>query len=741
MIRIISILLVTLFFLYRPIMAEQYFVSVDGRDTNPGSIEKPFRTLAHAAGLMKTGDVCIVRGGVYRESIHLDKINDFNEIWTRFAAYPGETVILSGTDVLIGKWSVYRGKIHQMKVDQVFDQLFVDGRMMTEARWPDCPFENRWDADRWARVGKGSVYGTIVDPELAKTGIDWTGAIATLNICGFQCWTRIVQNHQKGQDYFQHTKDLGDNMAGRKPDYSVGRHYFLSGKLEALDSPGEWFMERDTGTLYLWTPDGKDPKHHQVEVKVRDFAFEVSNSSFVEFKGFHFFATTLKMETCGYCVVDNCHFRFSTFARLFKEGEDHLPAGSGYVGKISHFLKDIRTLPSTFISGSHNTFKNCSVADSDGPGLVIEGWYNVVDNCLIHDVGWRSFTPASGIESNTSDVTIRRCTVFKTGNVPVRASAGTGKKVVEYNHLYYGGMNTTDGACVQTGGVDCAGTVLRYNWAHDYIAFVEGSEGGGKGLRGDDVTRGLTVHHNVVWNCRSQGIIVKGDHNRVYNNTVFNIQKTDILMTKRPEPFKPWSSKQWPYLLKAQNAHSETVNNYGVHISGRFDYEPVQEPPLGKVEHNFQGDDPGLNDPDHFDFRPKRNSPLVDAGQSIEGFTDGYIGDAPDIGAYEHGGEYWVPGHRNLLWLLPGDRTGQLKVLLAIPPLEDITVQFSDNTDARMTFTPDDWMTPRVLKVKNVRGIVHLKISGYGLDEEVSLEGMDELWGMRVPFHSVRVGD
>ena len=49
-------------------------------------------------------------------------------------------------------------------------------------------------------------------------------------------------------------------------------------------------------------------------------------------------------------------------------------------------------------------------------------------------------------------------------------------------------------------------------------------------------------------------------------------------------------------------------------------------------------------DPENYDFRPHPDSSLVDAGMIVEGITDGYLGEAPDIGAYENGGEMWVPG-------------------------------------------------------------------------------------------------
>ena len=65
-----------------------------------------------------------------------------------------------------------------------------------------------------------------------------------------------------------------------------------------------------------------------------------------------------------------------------------------------------------------------------------------------------------------------------------------------------------------------------------------------------------------------------------------------------------------------------------------------------------------------YDFRPKKGSSLIDAGVVIPGINDGqdlqfnwppsyagqnrkYVGEAPDIGAYEYGDSvYWIPGYR-----------------------------------------------------------------------------------------------
>ena len=38
--------------------------------------------------------------------------------------------------------------------------------------------------------------------------------------------------------------------------WGAGGRYWLSGKLEALDSPGEWFLDTATREVWIWMPDG-----------------------------------------------------------------------------------------------------------------------------------------------------------------------------------------------------------------------------------------------------------------------------------------------------------------------------------------------------------------------------------------------------------------------------------------------------------------------------------------------------
>jgi len=77
--------------------AAEYFIALDGDDNNRGSQEQPFLTIQKAADLMKPGDTCYVRGGIYRQTLRPMRSGTEGK-HIRFEAWPGEVVVLSWTN-------------------------------------------------------------------------------------------------------------------------------------------------------------------------------------------------------------------------------------------------------------------------------------------------------------------------------------------------------------------------------------------------------------------------------------------------------------------------------------------------------------------------------------------------------------------------------------------------------------------------------------------------------------------
>ncbi len=156
------------------------------------------------------------------------------------------------------------------------------------------------------------------------------------------------------------------------------------------------------------------------------------------------------------------------------------------------------------------------------------------------------------------------------------------------------------------------------------------------------------MHHNVIWDTGFDAIVMKGEYNNVYNNTIFHTEEkfrkgNNIRMDTEPEPFKAW--RIYSPLLEEQNAHSLAFNNLVATIGAKFrSSEPFDN--KSNVFNNLLTAEPPIQDMLKFDFRPKEGSPLVDGGRAMPALTDDYEGDAPDIGAYELGGVFWKPGYK-----------------------------------------------------------------------------------------------
>jgi hypothetical protein len=415
--------------------AAEYHVAPDGGDEAPGSAARPFRTIQQAARTAGPGDVCYVHAGVYKETVELTRSGRTGEP-IRFVAAPGERVLLDGTEPVSGPWAPHEGGIYCAAVPETFEQLFVDRRMMIEARWPNARFDQMLDRSCWAKAGEGSRYGRMVSAELAETGVDWTGALAHLNIAHqYWTWTRNVQQHQAGADAFTYAADC-QGAVGTESHYAdptgwraglwEDDYFYLSGKLEALDSPTEWFLDEDARRLYLWTDDGGDPSGRRIEYKKRTCAFDARGVEYVELQGFEFFATTFRFRNCNHCTVEDCRLLFPTYSRRITDRDPERSPS-----------------PVSLMEGDHNTVRRVGLAYANHGGLRLWGENNTVENCIVQDVNWPGYLgygavtirPPYGRDDGHGG-TVRGSTLFNCGNAIIEFNGL--ESLVEGNHVYDG---------------------------------------------------------------------------------------------------------------------------------------------------------------------------------------------------------------------------------------------------------------------------------------------------------------
>jgi len=313
--------------------AVEIHVALSGDNANPGTDQKPLRTIQAAVDRMEAGDVCLIQAGNYREAVKIEKSGSPGRtLWLQAA--PGAQVILDGTDVVMGKWEKYKGNIYRIKQPKGIQQVFVGDQMMIEARWPNMRFDQRFDRSCWAKTEIGSTHGKLVSKEIAESGIDWTGAMACLNVAHqWWTWNRPIIRHKAGSDTLEYDADLvglcdfdpkiTNRPAWQTPEWLAKKwgdnRFYLFGKLDALDVETEWFQDPTNGMLYFYAPGGVDPSTLEVRYKARDYSLYATNQSCLEIKGINFFATTFRLDDCNHCTVKNCELLYPTWSRTITE--------------------------------------------------------------------------------------------------------------------------------------------------------------------------------------------------------------------------------------------------------------------------------------------------------------------------------------------------------------------------------------------------------------------------------------
>lgn len=534
-----------LVFVASPSPAKEYFVRTNGNDQAKGSKNEPFRTIQKAANAMKAGDTCTIAPGRYEETVTLRNSGTGPQP-IRFIAAKGGKVVITGTQKVTSPWQRHRGQVWktQWKGPQI-QQLFVDGMMQHEARWPNMPFEKRWIRPHWKRSGKDSAYGKVEAKGMGVTDVDWTGGIAMLNVGHqFFTWTRDIKSHSKGPDIFTYEQDLpglafldlkdGLIAQGKDTPWLRGQwlddYVFVFGKLEGLDAPTEWFHDPAAGVLYYMPKKSEQPR--DVEVKARDYGLMGKGINHVQFEGIRFHACAFRLTNCSHLLMRNCHVDYPNYRRRILISEQEKYKG---------------TYPQAMLPGKNNRMKRCSIRYAGGNALTVSGQENLVENCIISDGCWSGTLHYSLVKLSGTQNVFRRNTVSMSGAPLIQHG---GDNLIEFNHFHDAGLLSEDIAAIYTaGGNDgerAREATVRYNWVHG----VQTGHGRGLGIRGDDMTRGHIVHHNVVWDCGMAGIIIKGGENRVFNNTIFDVTNGDkkkvqankggLIIPTQPEPRKAW---------------------------------------------------------------------------------------------------------------------------------------------------------------------------------------------------------
>ena len=566
-------------------LLSSFYVSTSGNDSNAGSLAKPFRTIQRAANVAGAGDTVFVRGGTYRETVRPSRSGSGGAPIS-FKAYNNENVTVSGADVVSG-WSKHSGSVY--KARQGWDlgggknQVFVDGQMMNEARWPNTSLDvsrpTKASADR---ISAGGSSGTLYDSALTMPDGYWNGA--TMHIVPGQSWfgqTAKVTSSSRGRLSFSYSR-----MSGKETP-TDGDPYFLVGKFKALDAPTEWFRDPD-GSLYLWTKNSDNPGGHTVEAKRRNHAFDLRGRSNITVDGFKIFAATVATGSSNGIKLNDLDVKYVGHY-IGTSGRDQ-PPDSGI-----------------YLNGSNNSLTNSRIQFGAGHGLFIYGSNSRAENNVISDVDYGAGS-GNGIRAYGSGHVLKGNTIYNTGREGIKIASAPKAKVT-YNVIYNAMLQTTDGGGIYTFGTNGQGAEIAYN----RIWNVKAGGWGGVGVMLDNNSTNYVVHHNVVWNVNhGMKINYAGKNNKVYNNTLAG---TDTSINT-----------------------SSNANFSGSVFKNNIFTKQVKSGGGASWSNNINpGTDARFVNPSGGNYQLRSNSPAINRGAHVSPYTNGYAGSAPDIGALEFG--------------------------------------------------------------------------------------------------------
>ncbi len=572
-----------------------YYVSPTGNDSwsgrsaemNPDRTDGPWKTLGRACATVGPGDTCRLREGVYREVLRPLR-SGTPEQPIVFETHGGETVWLSGADP-VDHWTAAGDGLLKTQLDWDLgdeNQLFFGDAMLTEARWPNA---NGTLLSPTRASAVGGTANTIVDPNLPGGNDAWKDAVVW---CAgghrWYCWSATVT----GFDAESHTLSFDKSQPDKWYIPREGSEYVLMGVRNALDAPGEWWLDRQSKVLWLKPPVAADFSVSPVEAKRRTYAMDFTGLAHIHVKGVNFRAAGIRTD------ADSHH--------LLLQGLKGKYIGHSYV-------TDISNKATVLIKGHHIEVNSCELSFSSGSLVRIEGHDNRLVNCFLHDGDyagkWNGVASFSGRRQLVSHNTIRDsgrdvCSIHRLM-----------ESLIQYNDLSHGGWLTSDLGMTYGHNTDFMGTVIRFNWVHDNLA-----KGHTAGIYFDHCSHNAIVHHNVVWNVPGMPLQVNNPSYFMlcYNNTLWNSGAISTF------------------------DHSHRDDLFGCRFQNNIAASPFKLPPHVVAQPNLIDANPKLVDPEHGHFELSSDSPALGAGVILAGITENAGKGPPDLGAYP---PKWKAGH------------------------------------------------------------------------------------------------
>ncbi|MBN2803633.1 MAG: hypothetical protein JXR91_11100, partial [Deltaproteobacteria bacterium] len=278
-----------------------YFVSPSGNDNNPGTIDDPFLTLTKARDAVRTinndmtGDIYVyLRGGDYRITDTVSfttQDSGTNGFKIFYKAYPEEIPILNGS-VPVTNWEYHSDGIYKASLKRSYklrnlyvndQRAFMTSKKITSIGGYGTNSITAGEAD-WAWTSgtnsDGAQYSIWDMPEVASNRDDLEIVNGTTWNENIVCVRDVITTFENNRALlFQQPYGSIAQLPGWGAGFSVNGTHTVYNAYEFLDSPGEFYFDKSTQTLYYYPRQNEDMSTGKVEAPFIEKLLDISGVS------------------------------------------------------------------------------------------------------------------------------------------------------------------------------------------------------------------------------------------------------------------------------------------------------------------------------------------------------------------------------------------------------------------------------------------------------------------------------
>ncbi len=378
----------------------------------------------------------------------------------------------------------------------------------------------------------------------------------------------------------------------------AGQRLYVYNILEEIDSPGEWYVDKDAKKLYIYPPT-KDNDANIILAFGSNPILKFNNADYITFRDMSIKGTrsnAVDITKCRGIGIKYCEIAYASATGVMVQGR---PTSEGLVGKSSYEIE----------------VEGCHIHTVGSQGVYMHFVGNIGDltpgdskvkNCWIHDFGMLSKTYAGAVNTRGVGVEISHNLIHDCPHLALNPQGND--IVVKYNDISNALKETADSGIIYFGGNTVQrGTVIESNYIHDSDT-NSNSDWSIHAIYIDDAGAGATIRKNIISNIGGNGVFINGGRDNTVENNIF-------------ANLKSYGSKLSASFLSGDWYANWETNKLGTSIfQSKVDFSTE---PYSKYPHlqNIVEDDPPFP---KYNTMQNNISYNCKAGQFIEPLQSGY---------------------------------------------------------------------------------------------------------------------